>query len=139
MRSIKIEPEIDSRRKLLWCFFWANRAAIRTEGCAPFLIEEIVTSKAKYAPELGKILRISNDLFRSIEEDMECGIPVDFKINIGDEKFEISFRNKVISVSTARNKEIEEEIIENLNEELKRGKPQICPSFPQRAGINFKI
>jgi hypothetical protein len=139
MRTIKIDIDMDSKRKLLWCFFWSNRAAIRTEGCAPFLIEKIVTSKATYASELGKILKISNDLFKNIEEDMEGGTSVEFKINIGDENFDISFQNKVFSVATHRNKEIEEEIIESLNGDMRRGKPKICPSFPQRAGIDVKI
>lgn len=64
MRSIKIGNDRDFKRKLLWCFFWANRKAIRTEGCAPFLFDKIVTSEATYAPEIGNILKLSNDLLQ---------------------------------------------------------------------------
>jgi len=139
MKSIKIDKDMDLKRKLLWCFFWTNRKAIRTEGCAPFLIKKIVTSDATYAPEPGKILKLSNDIFKNIEKDMGVGKIVEFKIEIGNENFDISFQNKVFSVSTKRNKEIEEGIIESLNEELKRGKPNICSSFPQRVGIDVQI
>jgi hypothetical protein len=40
-------------------------------------------------------------------------------------------------VSTKRNKEIKEEIVEKLKEEIKREKPSICSSFPQRVGIDI--
>jgi hypothetical protein len=139
MKSIKIDNDMDFKRRLLWCFFWANRKAVRTEGCAPFLIEKIVTSEVTYAPEPGKNLRLTTDILKNIEKDMEVEKIVKFKIGVGDENFDISFQTKVFSVSTKRNKEIEEEIIESLNEELKRGKPKICPSFPQRIGIDIQI
>ena len=139
MKSIKIGNDLDFKRKLLWCLFWANRKAIRTEGCAPFLFEKIVTSEATYAPEIGNILKLSNDLLQKIENEMEGGRVVEFKINMGDENFDLSFQKNVFSVSTRRNKEIEAEIIGSLNDDMNRGRPKICPSFPQRAGIDIHL
>ncbi|MCW3129102.1 MAG: hypothetical protein N2V75_03240 [Methanophagales archaeon] len=139
MKSIKVDTDMGVKQKLLWCFFWTNRKAIRTEGCAPFLIKEIITSGVIYSPEPGKILKLSNDIFKSIEKDMKAGKIVRFKIEIGNENFDISFQKNVFSVSTKRNKEIEEEIVESLNDDLERGKPKICSAFPQRVGIDVQI
>ena len=139
MKSIEIGNDLDFKRKLLWCLFWANRKAIRTEGCAPFLFKEIITSEATYAPEIGKILKLSNDLLQRIEKELEGGRVVEFKINMGDENFDLSFQENAFSVSTRRNKEIEAEIIGSLNDDMNRGKPRICPSFPQRAGIDIHL
>jgi hypothetical protein len=139
MKSIMVDADMGVRQKLLWCFFWTNRKAIRTEGCAPFLIKKIVTSGATYLAEPGKILKLSNDLFKNIEKDTKAGKIVEFKIEIGNEEFDISFQNNVLSVSTKRNKEIEEEIVECLKDDLERGKPKICPAFPQRVGIEVQI
>ena len=137
VKSIKIDKDMDFEQKLLLCLYWTNRKAIRTEGCAPFLIKKIVTSDATHAPEPGKFLRLSNDILKNIEKNMEVGKTVEFKIKIGDENFDISFQNNVFSVSTKRNKEIEEEIVEKLKEEIEREKPNICSSFPQRVGIDI--
>ena len=139
MQSIEIGNDLDFKRKLLWCLFWANRKAIRTEGCAPFLFTEIITSEATYAPEIGKILKLSNDLLQKIEKEIEGGGVVEFKINMGDENFDLSFQENVFSVSTRRNKEIEAEIIESLNDDMNRGRTKICPSFSQRAGIDIHL
>ena len=51
MKSIKIDNDMGFEQKLLLCLYWTNRKAVRTEGCAPFLIEKIVTSDATHAPE----------------------------------------------------------------------------------------
>jgi len=136
MKSIIIDKDMDLKRKLLLCLFWTNRKAIRTEGCAPFLIKKVVTSDATYVPEPGKILKLSNNIFKNIEKNMEAGKIVEFEMEIGNENFHTSFHNKVFSVSTKRNKEIEEEIIEKLKEEMEREKPNICSSFPLRVGIS---
>jgi hypothetical protein len=42
-------------------------------------------------------------------------------------------------VATRRNKEMEAEIIESLHEELIRGKPKICSSFPKRLGLGIQL
>ncbi len=136
MKSIKIDDPRDFKQKLLWCFFWTNRKAIRTEGCAPFLIEKISTGKTTYSSQPGKLLSLSTDILQDIGADMEGGKTVEFTIKMGAETFDMAFQNNVFSVVTKRNKDIETEIIECLNDELKKGKPKICPSFPQRVGID---
>jgi hypothetical protein len=70
---------------------------------------------------------------------MEGGKIVEFKIKMGNEIFDLTFEKNVFSVSTKRNKEIEAEIIECLNEELRKGKPKICPSFPERVGADMQL
>jgi len=139
MKSIKVDDPRGFKQKFLWCLFWANRKTIRTEGCAPFSIEEIVTSKTTYVPELGKILTLSNSLFEDLEKETVVGNKVEITIKMGAETFDIAFKDNVFSVATRRSKEIEEEIVECLNGELKRGKPKICPSFPQRIGSNIQV
>lgn len=139
MKSIKIDDPRDFKQKLLWCLFWANRKAIRTEGCAPFSIEQIVTGKTTYVPELGKILKLSNSLFETIEKETAVGNTVEFTIKMGEETFDLAFKDNVFSVATRKNKEIEAEIVECLDEEMKRGKPKICPSFPQRIGSDIQV
>ena len=136
MKSLELDRDMEFKKKLLWCFFWANRKAVRTEGCAPFRIEKIVTREAVYAPEGGELLKLSNGTLKDIEKDMEVEKLVEFKIKIGNENFDITFQDNLFSVSTTRNKEIEEEIIESLTEELRKGKPRVCSSFPQRVGMD---
>ncbi|RZN34440.1 MAG: hypothetical protein EFT35_09390 [Methanophagales archaeon ANME-1-THS] len=139
MKSITIDDTRDFKQKVLWCLFWANRKAIRTEGCAPFLIEQISTRETTYAPEPGTILALSNSIFETIERELEGGTVVAFKIRMGNETFDLIFEKNVFSVSTKINKEIEAEIIECLTEELKKGKPKICPSFPERVGADGQL
>ena len=139
MKSLTVKTDSDCKRELLWCFFWTNRKAIRTEGCAPFLIEGISTSETTYAPGPGKTVTVSDGLFKSIEADMKIGKRVEFKIKIGAESFGIAFQNDVFTVSTKRHKELEEEIIESLKEDLERGKLKICPSFPQRVSVALQL
>jgi hypothetical protein len=137
MKSLTLDTDLDARRKLLWCFFWANRKAIRTEGCAPFRIKKIVSGDATYMPESGRLLKLSDDVLKQVEEDMNGGKPVDFVITMGAETFDITFYRNVFSVAAQRTKEIEAEIIERLQEELIRGKPNFCASFLKRIGIDM--
>lgn len=137
MKSLTLDTDLDARRKLLWCFFWANRKAIRTEGCAPLRIEKIVSGDATYMPEPGGLLKLSDDVLKQVEEDMNGDKTVDFVITIGAETFEITFYKNVFSVAAQRTKEIETEIIERLHEELIQGKPNFCASFLKRIGIDI--
>ena len=139
MKSLTLDTDLDTRRKLLWCFFWANRKAIRTEGCAPFRIEKIATGEALYHSEPGNLLRLSEEVLEKVENDMNGGKPVDFVITMGAETFDITFYKNVFSVATRRNKEMEAEIIESLHEELTRGKPNFCASFLKRIGIDMTL
>ena len=139
MKSLALDTELDVRRKLLWCFFWANRRAIRTEGCAPFRVEKIVSGDATYTPESGRIITLSDDILEQVENDMNGGKTVNFTITMGAETFDITFYRNVFSVATRRNKEMEAEIIESLHEELIRGKPNFCASFLKRIGIDMNL
>jgi hypothetical protein len=56
MKSVEITGNMDSKRKLLMGLFWTNRKGVRSEGCAPFLIEKIETENNTYTPEEGKFL-----------------------------------------------------------------------------------
>jgi hypothetical protein len=135
MQILALDTSRNARRNLLWCFFWANRKAIRTEGCAPFTIEKVTTSAQTFTTEPGKILALTASLLDAIEVDMAVGKSVAFTIKIGGETVEIAFHKDLLSVSTRRTKEMEEEIIECLKDDLKRGKRRICASFFQRLGI----
>jgi hypothetical protein len=135
MQILALDTSRDARRNLLWCFFWANRKAIRTEGCAPFAIEKVTTGAQTITPKPGEILTLTASLLEVIEADMVMGKSVAFAIKIGGETFEIAFHKDLLSVSTQRTKAIEEEIIECLKDDLKRGKQRICASFFQRLGI----
>lgn len=135
MQILTLDTSREARRNVLWCFFWANRKAIRTEGCAPFVIEKVTTSAQTFTPEPDKILTLTPSLLATIEADMAMGKSVAFTITMGRETFEITFHQDILTVSTRRTKAIEEEIMECLKEDLKRGKRRICASFFQRLGI----
>jgi hypothetical protein len=139
MQSLTIDDPRDFKQKLFWCLFWANRKAIRSEGCAPLVIEKIVANEVTYAAEPGAILRLSQDLLKKIEEGIQVGNMVAITIKMGAETFDMSFKHNVFSISTRKNKDMEAEIIECLREELRTGKPKICSSFPQRIGSDMKV
>jgi hypothetical protein len=139
MKSLKIDTDMDTKRELLWCFFWANRKAIRTEGCAPFMIERIVSGGTTYISEPNKILKLTDTILGQVEKDMKGEKNVQFTIRIGNETFDLAFHHNVFSVIAYKNKEIETEIIESLHEELIRGKPNFCSSFLKRIGIDMHV
>lgn len=115
--------------------FWTNRKAVRTEGCAPFLIEKISTENNIYMAEKGKFLKLSDDLVNVVLKNINDKKTVKFDIKLGEEDIKASFQDDVFSVDTAKTKELEDEIIEKLKEEEKRKYPNICFSFPPRVGI----
>lgn len=133
---MRIDNDRDSKEKLLLSLFWTNRKAVRTEGCAPFLIEKIITEDVTYTPDLGKFLKLSNEILKDILKEIEARKSVGFEIKLGNESITISIQNNIFSVSTKGNRQLEEEIVEKLREEVKRGKPNICLSFPPRVGIH---
>lgn len=135
MKSVEITGSMDSKRKLLMSLFWTNRKGVRTEGCAPFLIEKIKTETNTYKAEGGKFVRLSDDILNDILENIDDKKPVEFDIKLGEEDIKASFENDVFSVSTTKSEELEDEIIEKLEEEAKRKYPNICFSFPPRVGI----
>jgi hypothetical protein len=137
MQSLSIDPGMAVRRKLIWCFFWTNRKAIRTEGCAPFHINKIVSGETTFSPEHGGVLNLTDELLHRIEGDLNARKRVGFTIKLGAETFDLTFHNDLLSVAARRNRELEVEIIESLQEELMRGKPNFCASFIKRLGIDL--
>lgn len=135
MRSLEISGEMDSKRKLLMGLFWTNRKGARTEGCAPFLIEKIITDDKTFQAKNGKFLKLSDDILNEVLNRIENNKQVEFKIKLGEEEFKAMFNDNVFSVEATKTRELEDEIIEKLKEEEKRKYPNICYSFPPRVGI----
>ena len=135
MKSVEITGNMDSKRKLLMGLFWTNRKGVRSEGCAPFLIEKIETENNTYTPEKGKFLKLSDDILNDILGDIDDKKEVKFDIKLGEENIKASFKDDVFSVNTTKTKDLEDEIVEKIGQEEKRKYPNICFSFPPRVGI----
>ncbi|HML06052.1 MAG TPA: hypothetical protein VK426_09785 [Methanobacterium sp.] len=136
MKSLEITGNMDSKRKLLTALFWTNRKGARTEGCAPFLIEKITTEDNTYVAEKNKFLKFNDKILNNVLDDIENQKNVDFVLKLGEETFNASLSSNTFSVSADKSKELEEEIIEKLETEMKRKYPNICESFYPRVGIN---
>jgi hypothetical protein len=132
MKSLKIENNLETRKKILLSLFWTNRKAVRTEGCEPLLIKKIVTTTNTYTPTNNKLLKLTDDILEDIEKDIEADRSVEFEINIGEEFLKATIKNDSFSVSAQKNEVLEEEIIEKLELEMKRKYPNICQSFEPR-------
>ncbi|MGB9938197.1 MAG: hypothetical protein ACPK7O_10820 [Methanobacterium sp.] len=135
MKSIEITGNMDSKRKLLMSLFWTNRKGVRTEGCAPFLIEKIVSGEKVYTAENNKYLKLSGDILDEVLDSIENKKSVEFEIKLGEEDIKAKFHDNIFYVETTKTKELEDEIIEKLEMEEKRKYPNICFSFPPRVGI----
>ena len=132
---MEITGNMDSKRKLLTVLFWTNRKGARTEGCAPFLIEKITTDGNKYTAEENKFLKFNDEILDDVLNNIEHQKNVDFVLKLGEETFNASLSNNAFKVSAEKSKELEEEIIEKLEMEMKRKYPNICESFYPRVGI----
>lgn len=135
MKSLEITGNMDSKRKLLTALFWTNRKGARTEGCAPFLIEKIVTKGNTYTAEENKFLKFNDEILEDVLDNIEDQKKVDFVLKLGEESFNASLSHNSFSVSVEKSKELEDEIIEKLEMEMKRKYPNICESFYPRVGI----
>lgn len=135
MKSMEITGNMDSKKKLLTTLFWTNRKGARTEGCAPFLIEKISTENETYVPEEHKFLKLNDEVLDDVLGNIENNKKVDFILKLGKETFNASLSYDAFSISAERSKELEEEIIEKLEIEMKKKYPNICDSFPPRVGI----
>lgn len=136
MKSVELTGNMDSKRKLLMSLFWTNRKGVRTEGCAPFLIEKIKTENSTFTPEEGKFLKLSDEILNEVLNDIDNKKEVKFKIKLGGEDIKASFKDDVFSVNTTKNRDLEDEIIEKIGQEAKRKYPNICFSFPPRVGVH---
>lgn len=135
MKSVQITGNMDSKRKLLMSLFWTNRKGARTEGCAPFLLEEIKTDDETFKAEDGKYLKFTEEILDEVLEKIDNNKSVEFYIKLGEEEFRASFNDNLFSVESTKSKELEDEIIEKIGQEEKRKYPNICTSFPPRVGI----
>ena len=135
MKSLEISGNMDSKRKLLTALFWTNRKGARTEGCAPFLIKKISTENKTYKAEGKKFLKFNNEILDNVVENLENGNNVDFVLNLGEETFNASLNQNSFSISAEKSKELEEEIVEKLEQEMQRKYPNICESFYPRVGV----
>lgn len=138
MKSLEITGNMDSKRKLLTVLFWTNRKGARTEGCAPFLIEKITTEDKVYTPEENEFLKFNDEILNDVLDNIENQKKVDFVLTLGEETFNASLSHDTFSVSAEKSKELEEEIIEKLETEMKRKYPNVCQSFYPRVGISNK-
>ena len=135
MKSLEITGNMDPIKKLLMGLFWTNRKGVRSEGCAPFLIEKITTDDNIYVAEENKFLKLSENILSEILDKIENNKLVKFQIKLGKEDIMITFKGNVFSVETTKSEDLENEIIEKLKGEEKRKYPNICFSFPPRVGI----
>ncbi|HMK53416.1 MAG TPA: hypothetical protein VK444_01415 [Methanobacteriaceae archaeon] len=132
MKSLDFESGLANERKLLVVIFWINRKAARTEGCAPFLIEKIITSKNEHFHDGTQLLKISDDLMEELVADLEAGQTILFEFTIGNERINAKLSQNSFCVTAETSPEIEEEIIDKLEMELPKKVPSVCDSFTPR-------
>lgn len=136
MKSVEINADMDSKRKLLMGLFWANRKAVRTEGCAPFLIQKIKTKSTTFIANETQCLKLSDKILKHVLMKVNDFELVEFYINLGEEDIKISINQDIFSVSTTKTKELEDEIIEKIKLETRKKYPNICLKFPPRMGVH---
>jgi hypothetical protein len=129
---MEYESPMDNKKKLMVVTFWVNRKAARTEGCAPFLIKKITTSQNTHFPDEKKLLKLTEELIEEIASDLDDGEIVEFVFNIGEEVLDVTLSNDAFSVEVTKSPEIEEEIIDKLEMELRKKFPSLCDSFTPR-------
>lgn len=132
MKTLEFESGLDPRKKLMIILFWTNRKAARTEGCAPFQVEKIVTPERTYTAEGRKLLKLSDEILDDLENNIEEGNPLYLEMSIGEEFIEASLEGNVFTISAKKSPEIEEEIVQKLNIELGKKYPAVCESFEPR-------
>lgn len=135
MKSVEINADMDSKRKLLMGLFWTNRKAASTEGCAPFLIQKIKTKSTTYIANETQCLKLDSEILGHVLMKVDDFERVEFYINLGEEDIKITIHQDIFSVSTAKTKELEDEIIAKIKREAKKKYPNICSKFPRRIGI----
>jgi hypothetical protein len=132
MKELEFESKLENQKKVMVVMFWVNRKAARTEGCAPFLIKKITTSKNVYQPEGTSLLKVDDGLMDEMVADLDKGEAVKFEFNIGKEYINANLSPENFCVSVTKSPEIEEEIIEKLEMELQKKFPSLCDSFSPR-------
>lgn len=129
MKSIKIENDLESKKKLVVGLFWPVRKTIKTEGCAPVRIKQIKTADNTYLPEGRKLLKLSDEIFEEVIDSMQNNHDVVFEISMGNEEISLKISDDLLSISTTKTPELEGEIIEKLELEMQRVTPDFCQTF----------
>jgi hypothetical protein len=129
MKSMKIENDLDSQKKLVVGLFWTGRKTIRSEGCAPFRIKKITTGNNTYIPEGRKLLKLSDEILEDISDSMQKDEEVKFELSMGNENIELMIKEDSFSVSANKTPDLEGEIIEKMEEEMQRTTPNFCQTF----------
>ncbi|NYB51963.1 MAG: hypothetical protein HVN35_05340 [Methanobacteriaceae archaeon] len=132
MKSLEFESGMDNERKVMVAIFWTNRKAARTEGCAPFKIKKIETSRETYTPQGTKLLKISDEILEDMVQTLDEGKSIPMEFSIGEEIINVNLSSDSFSVSVKKSPEIEEEIIEKLEMEFPKKFANICDSFKPR-------
>ncbi len=126
---MKIDNDLETKKKLVLGLFWPVRKTIKTEGCAPVKIKEITTANNNYHPEGRKLLKLSDEIFDDVVDSMQNNQEVEFEISMGNELIELKIGEDSFSISTTKTPELEGEIIEKLELEMQRATPDFCQTF----------
>jgi len=132
MQTAKIGRDIEFEKKFLLCIYWTVRKSSTTEGCAPFYIKKIITPKHKYTQSSSKLLKLSPKLISDIQDDMGDFEHLEVEMGLGNEVLSANFTNEKFSISAAKNKDIEIEIVDKINQQSKMKYPRTCPQFSRR-------
>lgn len=132
MESVNVECRFDFEKKVFLCVFWTTRKASTIEGCASFHIKKIVTPNNTYTPEADRRLKLSPEMLSEVQRDSLYFEPFKIEMHIGEEILNTYFEDETFSVSTVKNKDLEEEITDKLEMEFEKKYPRICPEFVQR-------
>ena len=71
-------------------------------------------------------------MFSDIQKDLGDSEHFEVEMHLGEEVLNANFRDEKLSISAAKNKELENEITEKLNEQFKKEYPVTCPQFLRR-------
>lgn len=129
MQTVKINKDIEFEEKILLCLYWTARKASRTEGCAPLYIKKIVTPNNRYVQSSPKLLKLSPKLVSDIQDDIGDFEHLEVEIDFGGEILNANFRDENFSISTSKDKVLEIEIADTINEQFKKKCPRTCPQF----------
>ncbi|MGB9938038.1 MAG: hypothetical protein ACPK7O_09995 [Methanobacterium sp.] len=67
-----------------------------------------------------------------IQKDMENLNSLEMEMQMGEEKLIANFKNNEFSISSLKNKELEIEVIDEINQQVRRKHPKTCPQFLKR-------
>jgi hypothetical protein len=129
VKSMKIDNDLDSQKKLVVGLFWTGRKTIRSEGCAPFRIKKISTASNTHLPEGRKLLKLSDEILDDILDSMQKNEAVKFELSMGNENIELMIKEDTFSVSSTKTPDLEDEIIEKMEQEMQRTTPNFCQTF----------